>query len=62
MELLNTFNSMIYPAVSYIAEDLNTFVVKQGLDEGDQVVVRGLQQVRPGMPVKTRTLPPSKQG
>jgi len=31
-------------------------LVKQGVDEGDLVVVRGLQQVRPGMPVRTRTL------
>jgi len=37
-------------------------LVKQGVEEGDRVVVRGLQQVRPGMPVKTRTLPPAKQG
>ena len=27
-------------------------LVRQGVDEGDVVVVRGLQQVRPGMPVK----------
>jgi len=30
--------------------------VKRGLDEGDRVIVRGLQQVRPGMPVQTRSL------
>ena len=35
--------------------DLKVMVV-QGLDEGEQVVVRGLQQVRPGMPVKVRAL------
>lgn len=38
--------------------DLKVLVV-QGVDEGEQVVVRGLQQVRPGMPVKVRPLPDS---
>jgi membrane fusion protein (multidrug efflux system) len=38
-------------------------LVKQGVDEGDRVIVRGLQQVRPGMPVQTRTLPaPQTEG
>ena len=32
-------------------------VVQQGLDEGEQVIVRGLQQVRPGQPVKTQQMP-----
>ena len=32
-------------------------VVLQGLEEGDQVIVRGLQQVRPGQPVKTQEMP-----
>ena len=31
-------------------------LVKQGVDEGERVIVRGLQQVRPGMPVQTRSL------
>lgn len=31
-------------------------LVISGVDEGDQVIVRGLQQVRPGMPVKVRAL------
>ena len=35
-------------------------LVLEGVDEGDQVIVRGLQQVRSGMPVKTRTLPSSE--
>ncbi len=35
-------------------------LVNQGVDEGDLVVVRGLQQVRPGMPVSIRTLPPAE--
>jgi membrane fusion protein (multidrug efflux system) len=30
--------------------------VKHGVDEGDRVIVRGLQQVREGMPVRVRTL------
>jgi membrane fusion protein (multidrug efflux system) len=38
-------------------------LVKKGVDEGDRVVVRGLQQVRPGMPVTTRSLTsPEPQG
>ena len=37
--------------------------VKRGVDEGDRVIVRGLQQVRPGMPVTTRLLTsPDPQG
>ena len=32
-------------------------LVLEGVGEGEQVIVRGLQQVRPGMPVKIRTLP-----
>lgn len=31
-------------------------VVLQGLEEGEQVIVRGLQQVRPGQPVKTQQM------
>jgi membrane fusion protein, multidrug efflux system len=33
-------------------------LVHQGVEEGDRVVVRGLQQVRPGMPVQVTTLAP----
>ncbi|MCB1676337.1 MAG: efflux RND transporter periplasmic adaptor subunit [Halioglobus sp.] len=36
-------------------------VVKAGLDEGDRVIVRGLQQVRPGMPVEVKSLPVAEQ-
>ena len=32
-------------------------LVMEGVAEGDRVIVRGLQQVRPGMTVNTRTLP-----
>ncbi len=32
-------------------------LVYSGVEEGDTVIVRGLQQVRPGMPVKVRPLP-----
>ncbi len=32
-------------------------LVNKGVDEGDRIIVRGLQQVRPGMPVQVRTLP-----
>lgn len=31
-------------------------LVNKGLDKGDRVIVRGLQQVRPGMPVKIKAL------
>ena len=30
-------------------------LVKRGLEKGDRVIVRGLQQVRPGMPVKIKS-------
>ena len=36
-------------------------LVKQGVEEGERVVVRGLQQVRPGMPVTSKLLVPSDQ-
>jgi hypothetical protein len=32
-------------------------VARQGVAEGEQVIVRGLQQVRPGQAVTTRPLP-----
>jgi membrane fusion protein (multidrug efflux system) len=32
-------------------------LVKNGVEAGDRVIVRGLQQVRAGMPVKTKSLP-----
>jgi membrane fusion protein (multidrug efflux system) len=35
-------------------------VVLQGVERGEQVIVRGLQQVRPGQPVNIRTKPPSE--
>ncbi len=31
-------------------------LVKKGVEEGDRVIVRGLQQVRPGVPVKVKSL------
>jgi membrane fusion protein (multidrug efflux system) len=39
-------------------------LVNKGLDKGDRVIVRGLQQVRPGMPVKIKSLlaPQQDQG
>ena len=36
-------------------------LVKRGVEEGDRVIVRGLQQVRPGMPVRTKSLVGSEQ-
>jgi membrane fusion protein (multidrug efflux system) len=35
-------------------------VVLQGVARGEQVIVRGLQQVRPGQPVKAKMMPPSE--
>lgn len=32
-------------------------IALKGVEEGDRVIVRGLQQVRPGMPVKAQDLP-----
>ena len=32
-------------------------LVHKGVEAGDRVIVRGLQQVRPGMPVTVRALP-----
>jgi membrane fusion protein (multidrug efflux system) len=31
-------------------------LAREGVEEGDQVIVRGLQAVRPGMPVRTRSI------
>lgn len=31
-------------------------LVREGVDEGERVIVRGLQQVRPGMPVQVKSL------
>jgi membrane fusion protein (multidrug efflux system) len=31
-------------------------LVRQGVHEGDRVIVRGLQQVRPGMPVQVKSI------
>ena len=35
----------------------NMVLVHKGVEAGDRVIVRGLQQVRPGMPVKVRAMP-----
>ena len=32
-------------------------LVNRGVEEGDRIIVRGLQQVRPGMPVQVRAMP-----
>lgn len=37
-------------------------LVMRGVDEGDRVIVRGLQQVRPGMPVQAKALPGAEPG
>jgi membrane fusion protein (multidrug efflux system) len=33
--------------------------IEEGLSEGEQVIVEGLQSVRPGMPVRATPLPPA---
>lgn len=54
-------NSMVARRNVELADRFDDKVlVMEGVNEGDQVVVRGLQQVRPGMPVTTRTLPTSE--
>ena len=54
-------NSMVTRRNVELADRFDDKVlVMEGVNEGDQVVVRGLQQVRPGMPVTTRTLPTSE--
>ena len=35
-------------------------VVLQGVEQGEKVIVRGLQQVRPGQPVTTTMMPPAE--
>lgn len=37
-------------------------LVRRGVEEGESVIVRGLQQVRPGMPVQVKTLPDAGAG
>ncbi len=38
-------------------------IVEEGVRQGDNVIVQGLQQVRPGMPVRTRSVgAPAQQG
>jgi RND family efflux transporter MFP subunit len=37
-------------------------VVRQGLKEGERIVVNGLQRVRPGMQIKPRTVPMEGEG
>jgi membrane fusion protein, multidrug efflux system len=54
-------NSMVARRNVELADRFDDKVlVLEGVNEGDKVVVRGLQQVRPGMPVTTRTLPTSE--
>jgi hypothetical protein len=33
----------------------NRFVVKSGLDEGERIIIQGLQKVQPDMKVQTRS-------
>lgn len=40
------------------SDRVDDLVIVQGVQAGEQVVVRGLQQVRTGMPVKIRQMPP----
>ena len=49
-------NTVVRRNVELGARIDESVLVNKGLDEGDRVIVRGLQQVRPGMPVQTRSL------
>ena len=54
--VVNTNNAVLRRNVSLGARVDDKVIVNQGVDEGEQVIVRGLQQVRPGQVVKYRSL------
>ena len=52
---LSSSNTVEYRAVK-LGPDVNgKRIIRQGLQEGEQIVVNGLQRVRPGMPVAPQT-------
>lgn len=44
------------------AEDGPNIVVEKGLQGGEQVIVAGIQSVRPGQPVQASPMPTLKRG
>jgi RND family efflux transporter MFP subunit len=58
---LSPSNTVEYRAVK-LGPDVNgKRIIREGLQEGDQIVVNGLQRVRPGMPVAPQTQVANKQ-
>lgn len=58
---LSSSNTVEYRAVK-LGPDVNgKRIIRSGLEAGDQIVVNGLQRVRPGMPVAPQTDVASKQ-
>jgi multidrug efflux system membrane fusion protein len=59
---LSSSNTVEYRAVK-LGPDVNgKRIIRDGLQAGDQIVVNGLQRVRPGMPVAPQTEVASQQG
>lgn len=55
--VLDKDNKVAYRSVEIGPKQNGLRVVRQGLDEGDKVVVNGLQRVRPGMAVTPEVVP-----
>jgi multidrug efflux system membrane fusion protein len=55
--VLDKDNKVAYRSVEIGPKQNGLRVVRQGLDEGDRVVVNGLQRVRPGMAVTPEVVP-----
>jgi membrane fusion protein (multidrug efflux system) len=60
--LVDGSNTVVRRNVDLGARFDDMVLVNKGVDEGDRVIVRGLQQVRPGMPVQVRALPDEEPG
>jgi RND family efflux transporter MFP subunit len=50
-------NQVVYRRVTVGQETQGLRVIKEGLTAGDRVIVNGMQRVRPGAPVETKTQP-----
>ena len=59
--LVDGSNSVVRHNVELGARMDQQVLVKKGVEAGDRVIVRGLQQVRPGMPVSVRSLTDSSE-
>jgi RND family efflux transporter MFP subunit len=58
---LSPSNTVEYRAVKLGPDVSGKRIIREGLQEGEQIVVNGLQRVRPGMPVAPQTEVASKQ-